>query len=259
MVHTDFPVERVLLTNDDGIDAPGLRVLEEAAASIAREVWTVAPVEDQSGKSHSLSLYSPIRVDRRAERRYAVAGTPGDCVAVALGRIMKDCAPDFVLSGINCGANLGIETVFSGTVGAAMTSMLLAVPAIALSQDFVDRNKVPWARAAELAPEIIRRLVSLRYPEPVCLSVNFPSEAVAQVKALHAAHQGAGLLQGVEIISRSDPRDIEYHWLRLKHRPHGDAAEAESALLGAGHVTVTPLRFERTAPDVLEYLRRVIA
>src|SRR6516225_7319931 len=127
-------LSRVLLTNDDGFDAPGLQALTQVAEEVAEEVWVVAPNYDQSGTSHSLSLHSPLRVSQKAERRYSVSGTPGDCVVMAVRHLMVSGRPDLVLSGINRGANLGIETVLSGTVGAAMTGLLLGIPSMALSQ-----------------------------------------------------------------------------------------------------------------------------
>src|SRR5215510_5823550 len=154
-------VERVLLTNDDGIDAPGLAVLEAVAATLAREVWVVAPEHDQSGTSHSISLHSPLRFSDRGERRFGVVGTPGDCVVMAVRHLMLEAPPTLVLAGINRGANLGVETVFSGTVGAAMAGLLLGVPSIALSQTFTDREAVKWDTARSLAPGVIRKLVAI--------------------------------------------------------------------------------------------------
>src|SRR6201993_1391531 len=115
---------KVLLTNDDGFDAPGLRTLTEVAEELAEEVWIVAPNHDQSGTSHSLSLHSPLRISQKDERKYSVSGTPGDCVAIAVRHLMVSGRPELILSGINRGANLGIETVFSGTVGAAMAGLV---------------------------------------------------------------------------------------------------------------------------------------
>ena len=145
-------LDRILLTNDDGIDAPGLAVLERIAAELAREVWVVAPEHDQSGVSHAVSLHHPIRIAERGPRRWAVTGTPGDCVVMAVSHLMQGSVPQLLLSGVNRGANLGIETVFSGTVGGAMTGMMLGIPAIALSQAFTDRARVRWDVAATLGP-----------------------------------------------------------------------------------------------------------
>ncbi len=248
-------LERILLTNDDGYDAPGLAVLEQIAATLAREIWIVAPAEDQSGTSHSLSLHEPLRVHREGDRRFAVRGTPGDCVAIAVGKLMGHERPDLVLSGVNRGANLGTETVFSGTVGAAMTSMLLGIPAIALSQAFSDRDAVPWDAALTHAPNTIRRLVRQGWRNDACLNVNFPARAAEDVGGLKVTSQGAGLLQGIEVVSRTDPRDIDYHWLKLSRAYREDAAQSETAALSAGYVTVTPLKFERTHEGALEQLR----
>ncbi|RDU96688.1 5'/3'-nucleotidase SurE [Trinickia dinghuensis] len=259
MQNTTPILDRILLTNDDGYDAPGLAVLEKVAATLAREIWIVAPAEDQSGTSHSISLHQPLRVHRKGERRFAVRGTPGDCVAVAIGRLMGDKLPDLVLSGINRGANLGTETVFSGTVGAAMTSMLLGVRAIALSQAFKDRDAVPWEAALTHAPNAIRRLVAQGWDNDACLNVNFPARSAQDVGELKATSQGAGLLQGVEVVSRTDPRDIDYHWLKLSRSRREDTAESETVALGQGYVTVTPLKFERTHEAALEQLRLGLA
>ena len=127
-------LDRILLTNDDGIDAPGLVVLEEIAAELAREVWVVAPEHDQSGVSHAISLHHPLRTTEWGPRRFGVTGTPGDCAVMGVCHLMKDFPPQLILSGVNRGANMGTETVFSGTVGGAMTGMMLGVPSLALSQ-----------------------------------------------------------------------------------------------------------------------------
>ena len=167
-------LDRVILTNDDGIDAPGMAVLEEIAAQIAKEVWVVAPEHDQSGQSHAISLHHAIRVSERGHRRFGVTGTPGDCAAMGICHLMKDAPPQLMLSGVNRGVNLGIETVFSGTVGGAMTAMMLGVPAIALSQAFTDRRNVPWDTARTLGARTIQQLVEIGWAKGACLNVNFP-------------------------------------------------------------------------------------
>src|ERR1700744_6284857 len=191
-VHSPL-VPRVLLTNDDGIDAPGLAALEAVAAEIAEEVWVVAPEHDQSGTSHSISLHSPLRVSQQGERRFGVAGTPGDCVVMAVRHLMRDAPPALVLSGINRGGNLGVETMFSGTVGAAMTGLLLGLPSIALSQTFSNASHVRWDTARALAPGVIRQLLAISHDAPTCLNVNFPDIDAAAAGPLTPSRQGAGL------------------------------------------------------------------
>jgi 5'-nucleotidase len=251
-------LDRVLLTNDDGIDAPGLAVLEQVAAALAREVWIVAPAHDQSGTSHSISLHSPLRVARLGDRRFGVVGTPGDCAVLAVRHLMRESPPDLVLSGVNRGANLGIETVFSGTVGAAMTAMLLGLPAIALSQAFGDRDAVPWDTARAHAPATIARLWPAIAGAPACLNVNFPDLPAGRAGPLALARQGVGLVQGIEVTSRADPRGGEYHWLNFRRGPRDNPPDAESVLVGAGRITVTPLRFERTDEAGLAALERAL-
>jgi 5'-nucleotidase len=239
-------IERVLLTNDDGIDAPGLAVLEEVAATLAREVWVVAPEHDQSGTSHSISLHDPLRIRPKGERRFAVSGTPGDCVAMGVSYIMRDAPPQLVLSGVNAGANIGMETVFSGTVGAAMTAIMLGLPAIALSQAFRDRSAIPWDTARTLAPDVIRRLLAAGLDAQACLNVNFPAIEAGAAGPITMTRQGQGLLRGIDVVSGTDPRMVGYHWLRLMRGPRVDGPDADAGALAEGRISVTPLRFERT-------------
>ncbi len=243
----DTPLfDRVLLTNDDGIDAPGLAVLEQVAATLAREVWVVAPQQDQSGTSHCISLHAPLRLSEKGHRRYAVDGTPGDCVVMGVRHLLRDAPPDMILSGINRGANLGVETVFSGTVGAAMTGMLLGIPAIALSQGFTSPDPVPWETGRALAPATIRALAGLDWSGSACLNVNFPACDAAAAGPLTVTRQGDGLLDGIDVVAGLDPRNLAYHWLRPRRAARGDHADSESAVMLSGRISVTPLRFERT-------------
>ena len=210
---------KVLLTNDDGFDAPGLRILTEVAEELAGEVWIVAPNHDQSGTSHSLSLHSPLRVSQKDDRRFSVSGMPGDCVAMAVRHLMVSGGPDLILSGINRGANLGIETVFSGTVGAAMMGLLLGIPSMSLSQAFSDRNAVRWDTARALAPTVIRQFANGGWSQGSILNINFPDVPAGEVGSIELTTQGAGLMEGVEVISGIDPRNLDSHWLSLQRQP----------------------------------------
>jgi 5'-nucleotidase len=239
-------VARVLLTNDDGIDTPGLAVLEAVAAELADEVWVVAPEHDQSGTSHSISLHSPLRVSRRGERRFGVVGTPGDCVVMGVRHLMRAAPPTLILSGINRGGNLGVETMFSGTVGAAMTGLLLGLPSFALSQAFKDREAVRWDTARALAPGVIRQLLAIEHAAPICLNINFPDVDAASAGPLTPSKQGVGLVEDIEVLPQVDPRGIDYHWLRFQRGTRADAADSETAVVASGRVSVTPLAFDRT-------------
>ena len=252
-------LQRVLITNDDGIDAPGLAVLQEIAATLAQEVWVVAPEHDQSGTSHSISLHSPLRVSQQGERRFGVTGTPGDCVIAAVRHLMHDAPPQLVLSGVNRGANLGVETVFSGTVGAAMTGLLLGLRAIALSQAFSYRRPVPWDTARTRAPGILRRLLAAPWPEGACLNVNFPDCDAAAAGPMQVTTQGVGVIHGVDVEPHVDPRAIPYYWLRFRRGPRDDAPGSETAVVLAGGIAVTPLRFERTHDEAVAGLLKALA
>jgi len=236
---------RILLTNDDGIDAPGLAVAEAIAAELASEVWVVAPLHDQSGISHAVSLHHPLRVSRLGERRFGVSGTPGDCAVMGICELMEG-RPDLVLSGVNRGSNLGMETVFSGTVGGAMTAMLLGVPAIALSQAWTNGRPVRWDTARSLAPAVIRALLAIGWGADTCLNVNFPDLPAEQVGPLTLARQGRGVLQAMAVESGVDPRDVPYHWIVFRRGPQEQGPDSDSDAVRAGRIAVTPIRYDRT-------------
>jgi 5'-nucleotidase len=239
-------LDRILLTNDDGIGAPGLAVLVDIAAELAREVWVVAPMHDQSGVSHAISLHHPLRVVAEAERRYGVTGTPGDCVVMGVCHLMRDARPDLILSGVNRGANLGMETVFSGTVGGAMTGMMLGVPSIGLSQAFTDRAQVPWDVARTLGAGVIRQLLAIGWSAETCLNVNFPDRPLAEVGPATLCRQGLGLISGMHVESGTDPRGIDYHWINFLRAPRAQGPDSDADALDAGRIAVTPIRYDRT-------------
>ncbi len=239
-------LDRVMLTNDDGIDAPGMEVMEAIAAQIAREVWVVAPEHDQSGQSHAISLHHALRISERGNRRFGVTGTPGDCAAMGLCHIMKDAPPQLVLSGVNRGLNLGLETVFSGTVGGAMTAMMLGVPALALSQAFTKRDAVPWDTARTLGAETIRTLWAIGWGKNAVLNINFPPLPAAEVGPPTLARQGEGAVAGMNVETRVDPRGMQYHWLNFKRGDIQQGPESDYSAMRAGKIVVTPLRYDRT-------------
>ena len=241
---------RILLTNDDGFGAPGLKLLEEIAAGLAAEcngeVWVVAPEHDQSGTSHSISLHTPLRLTRHDERHWGVSGTPADCVVMALRHLMAEAPPTLVLSGINRGANLGVESVFSGTVGAAMMAMMLGVPSLALSQAWADPTHIRWDSARRHAPDVIRKLLATGWGDQTCLNVNFPNRAPDEVGPLTLSRQGPGVVETVDVETRTDPRNLEYHWLRFRRGPREQFSDSDVTVVRSGAIAVTPLRYDRT-------------
>ena len=250
-------LDRILVTNDDGIEAPGLAVLERIAAALAREVWVVAPEHDQSGVSHAVSLHHPVRVSERSIRRYAITGTPGDCAVMGACHLMPK-PPQLLLSGVNRGANLGLETVFSGTVGGAMTGMLLGIPSIALSQGLTDRAHVRWDTAAALGAGVVRRLLAIGWGASTCLNVNFPDLPAPDCGPLTLARHGPGLIQGLQVETRTDPRGLTYHWISFRRGPRDQGPESDVEALAGGHIVVTPLRYDRTDEEAYTALAQML-
>src|SRR3954468_2340842 len=176
---------RILLTNDDGVNASGLKVLERIARLFSDDIWIVAPTEEQSGAGHSLTLTRPVRLRKLGERRYCVTGTPTDAVMMAVAHLMKDAPPDLVLSGINRGANLGEDVTYSGTVSAAMEGAMAGVPSIALSQAYAKEgmgDTVPFAAAEAWAERVLRPLIDTPMVPRTLVNVNFPALPPDQVK-----------------------------------------------------------------------------
>src|SRR5499427_7931680 len=183
---------RILITNDDGIHSEGLDICAEIGRALADDVWVIAPEFDQSGVSHSLSLNDPLRLREIAERRFAVKGTPTDCIIMGARHIMKDHPPDLVLSGVNRGRNAGEDVIYSGTVAGAVEGTILGIPSLALSQAYLSRSKETphWDTAIRFAPDIIRRVLAKGIPRDVLINVNFPNCAPADVKGIAVTVQG---------------------------------------------------------------------
>ena len=181
---------RILVANDDGIESPGIKLLEKIARQITSDVWVVAPEQEQSGASHSLTTRRPLRARQFGPQRFAVDGTPTDCIVVAVRRLLRDRVPDLVLSGINAGGNVGEDLNYSGTVAAAMEATLLDIPAMALSQDYPDGEAIPWETAEAFAPEAIRRLLRLPWPQHTLFNINFPGVHANEAKGFAVTSQG---------------------------------------------------------------------
>lgn len=249
---------RILISNDDGIGAPGIQVLERIALSLSQDVWVVAPEHEQSAAAHSLTIRRPLRVRQVAPCRFTVDGTPTDAVLLGIRHVMRDKAPDLVLSGINRGANLGDDVTYSGTVAAAIEGTLLGVPSIALSQEGKAGETIQWGTAEQFAPDLIRRLVSTGWGRNVLLNVNFPDCAAADVSGIEVVRQGKRKI-GEELAERIDPRGEPYVWIgaqRLEDRAE-TGTDLEAVFRGA--ISVTPLCIDLTHRDTMDRLRTVLA
>src|SRR5215469_3187972 len=160
---------RILVTNDDGIHAPGLMVAEKIAHALCDDVWIVAPETEQSGASHSLTLTLPLRLRQVEAKRFAVTGTPTDCVMMAVANLMADAPPTLIISGVNRGSNIADDVTYSGTIAGAMEGTALGIASIALSQayGFGDDREVRWDCAETHGPPVIRKLVEVGWPQDV--------------------------------------------------------------------------------------------
>jgi len=252
---------RILVTNDDGIHSPGLAVTEKIARALSDDVWVVAPENEQSGASHSLTLASPLRLRQITERRYAVSGTPTDCVMMACLHMLKEQPPELILSGINWGSNMADDVTYSGTIAGAMEGCALGIASIALSQSYDEggRHAIDWSAGEAHGADVIRRLVEAGWPKGTLINVNFPGCAADQVKGIKVVPQGKYDLQSTEIEQRIDARQRAYYWIGLRRRK--DAVPAPDSDLGAvyaGYIAVTPLHLNLTEHAALGTLRAAL-
>lgn len=237
---------RILVTNDDGIHAPGLEIAEAIARELSDDVWVIAPETDQSGVSHSLSLQDPLRLRRIDEKRAAVKGTPTDCVIMAVRHVMKDSPPDLVLSGVNRGQNAADDVTYSGTVAAAMEGTVLGIPSIALSQAYNRRDTISWDCARAHGADVVRRILAAGIGEGTLVNVNFPACAPEQVKSIAAVSQGERDQGVLDIDARMDGRGNPYFWIAIKRGAEGREPGTDLAALADMRIAVTPLRLDLT-------------
>ena len=245
---------RVLVSNDDGIHAAGLKLLEKILKPLAREVWVAAPETEQSATSHSLTLRRPLRIRKLDERRFAVDGTPTDSVLLGIIEIMQGNLPDLVVSGVNRGGNLGEDVTYSGTVAAAMEGTLLGVPSIAISQVCADGRPVKWATAEKWVGRVLKLLTGEAWPKSVLMNVNLPDVTAGKVTGVEFTRQGQRKI-GSDIARGTDPRGEPYYWIGAQRReePHGKGSDL--AAIGRGAISVTPLTMDLTHGPTLTRLR----
>ncbi len=252
----------ILITNDDGIHAPGLAVLERVARELSPEVVVVAPETDQSGVAHSLSLNDPLRLREVSEGRFAVRGTPTDCVIMAMNAILKDRRPDLVLSGINRGQNVAEDVTYSGTIAAAMEGTLLGVPSIALSQAYgpvSGRRNPHWACGETHAAETVRRILAVGIPRGTLVNVNFPDCPPEEVAGLEVTAQGVRDTALMQVHAREDGRGNPYYWIGFARGRFTPVEGSDLEALRRHRISVTPLRLDLTDRDTMERYAKAFA
>ncbi len=259
---------RILITNDDGIDAPGLAILRQIATELAGdagEVWTVAPAFEQSGVGHCISYTHPMMITRLGERVYAAEGSPADCVLAAVHDAMTAAPPDLVLSGVNRGNNSAENTLYSGTIGGAMEAALQGIPAIALSQYFGPANRDlenPFEAALRHGADVIRRILDAtpeQQPDSYRLfyNVNFPPVPAADVEGVRLAAQGIRPGTGFSTEPHLSPSGRRFLWIRGGDQQVPTAPGTDAAANLEGYVSVTPMRADLTAHDAFAGLEAI--
>jgi len=248
---------RILVTNDDGIHAPGLAVSEAIARKLTDDVWVVAPETEQSGASHSLTLSLPLRLREIDSRRFAVTGTPTDCVMMGTAHIMKDHAPTLVLSGVNRGSNIADDVTYSGTIAGAMEGCALGIPSIAMSQSYFSETdaEMNWASAEAHGPDLIKKLVAIGWPDDVLININFPDCAPKDVKGIDITRQGKRDMQTAALERRVDARGRPYFWIGFKRVRSNPPAGTDLRAIYDKRISVTPLHLNLTELKVMEDLR----
>jgi len=252
---------RILITNDDGIHAPGLEACEQIARAISDDVWVVAPETDQSGVSHSLSLNDPLRLREIDERRFAVKGTPTDCVIMGVRHIMK-AKPDVIISGVNRGRNVAEDVLYSGTVAGAKEGTVLGIPSFALSQayTFTTKHLPNWQTGIAHGPKLIEKILKEGIPKDVLVNINFPDCAPEEVAGIAVSTQGKRDAEFLHIDARHDGRGNPYYWIAFARgiKPAGPSG-SDLAALDNKKIAVTPLRLDLTDEPFMTRLAALLA
>jgi 5'/3'-nucleotidase len=242
-------MKRILVSNDDGIEAPGLVALVEALAPWA-EVSVMAPQTEQSAASHALTLQHPLRVRTLGPRRWSVNGTPTDCVLLAIKEFLPE-PPDLVISGINEGPNMGEDVIYSGTVAAAMEGALLGFPALAVS--LASRKALDFRTAASVSARLAARLLELPLCDRFLLNVNVPPGEGDGIRGYRVTRLGTRVYHDV-IVKNRDPRGREYYWIGGGEPSWTDSTESDFAAVSQGYVSLTPLLTDLTDGAQLRFL-----
>ena len=236
---------RILLTNDDGIHAPGLELLEAIARELSDDVWVCAPAEENSGAGHSLTLHSPVRLREHGNQRFSVTGTPTDAVNLALRKMFAERMPDLIISGINNGENLADDITYSGTISAAMEGALAGIPAVAMSQAMRDGGH-GFAAARTWAAKVLAPLLDLQMARRTVINVNFPALPADQVKGIRVVRQGFHDYARGSLVEGVDPRGRPYYWFGLEDVEHTLDHGTDLEAVGEGYISVTPLQVDLT-------------
>lgn len=241
----DLKQARVLLVNDDGLEAPGLKLLETLVAPLVKEVWVVAPEREESGAGHAFSIHRPVRLRKAGKRRFAVDGLPADAAIVALGEVMCDAPPDIVLSGVNRGANIGDDVMYSGTVGAAAEAALSGFPAIAFSLNRAPLGDPKWRTVERHLEATLDWALSAAWPNGIVLNINFPDVEADEVKGRRVTAVGRRK-PGGSIVKGLDPAGKPYLWITTERIYGAVSPDSDIQATRDGYISLSPLTLDMT-------------
>lgn len=241
------PVGRILISNDDGIDATGITILREIATHLSDDIWVIAPNDNRSGASRSITLRRDVVIEETAPKTYICSGTPSDCIIFGMTQIL-DAPPDLVLTGINHGMNVADDILYSGTVAGAMEASLLGVPAIALSQRHGRNDPIDYAASRLYGTKVIRHILDMSIPQRTVMNVNFPKTDPAEIKGMKAAHLDRHKLGDV-IVNGGAPN---HYRLGPLHSDPETGVGSDRAVLNDGWISLTPLMMDVTSHQMLD-------
>ncbi len=253
---------RILLTNDDGIDAEGLTALRDIAASLSDDVWVVAPMSNQSGVSHSLTLQVPLRVKQHEKQVFSVSGTPTDCVLMGVLELMEDKKPDLLISGVNDDQNAADDVTYSGTIAGAIEGTLLGIPSIAMSQRRPEKgvSAIDWSVCRHHGAKIISRLLKEGWSTDIFFNINYPDCSLAEVKGVRVTEQGQ---RNPNLLLRYDKRiDMQndpYYWLFYRRDKGNPPEETDLGALRENYISVSPLHLDMTHQKTVDALKGVFS
>jgi 5'-nucleotidase len=242
-------MQKILVTNDDGIDSEGIKALAETLSRLA-EIVVVAPSTDMTAVSHSLTLYRPLRIEQRSSNHFAVEGTPTDCVLLGINLVMKDSPPDLVVSGINKGANLGYDVHYSGTVAGAVEGTIYGVPSIAIS--LIGRDHFDFSYAAEFGALVADKVLKEGLPQGTLLNINVPR---GPIKGAVITKQGTKIAR-TKIVEGIDPRKKPYYWIGQDLVSWDQEQGTDFLAVKKGFVSITPLKNDMTHHLLLPELEK---
>jgi 5'-nucleotidase len=242
----------IVVTNDDGINAPGIRALADALAPMGRVV-VAAPDRERSAASHSLTLHHPLRMEEVSTDRFAVDGTPTDCIHLAVHTILEGNKPDLLVSGINRGANLGQNVTYSGTVWGALEGNLMGIPSFAIS--LVEYGHEDYGPAASFAHRVAGWIGKYGIPEDTVLNINVPDDPSQDLDRFLITHQGCARFEE-SVIEKEDPRGRKYFWIGGEQLPPEGGIETDVGAIREGYISVTPLHADMTNYRSMDIMRQ---